>query len=313
MIDLRSLALALGGDVCGKSVSAPGPGHTPRDRSLSVTLDSNAPDGFLIYSHAGDDWKACRDYVRQRLGLPSWQPGDEQNRTIPPKHVKKWDLAAIKSEVGLQPRTEDDLIRIERATKIWNEADNPRGSVAEKYLAARCLELPDDLSGPVLRYHGRTPWRDENSGQTIRIPCLIAAFRSIDDDSITAIHRIRVDLPERWPKTERRMFGVVRRSAVKLGVSTKTLIIGEGVETCMAARQFEIGDFAWALGSVGAISFFPILPGIRKLLVLSETGAASTEAVRICTRRWRDAYREANAVVPNIGSDMNDALMAVSR
>jgi hypothetical protein len=116
MIDLRSLALALGGDVCGKSVSAPGPGHSPRDRSLSVALDSNAPDGFLIYSHAGDDWKVCRDYVRQRLGLPSWQPGDEQNRTIPPKHVQKWDLATIESEVGLQPRTEDDLIRIERAT-----------------------------------------------------------------------------------------------------------------------------------------------------------------------------------------------------
>ena len=148
-----------------------------RSRSIATPLTD-----FLIYSHAGDDWKACRDYVRQRLGLPSWEPGDEQNRTIPPKHVKKWDLAAIESEVGLQPRTEDDLIRIERATKIWNEADNPRGSVAEKYLAARCLELPDDLSGPVLRYHGRTPWRDENSGQTIRIPCLIAAFRSIDDD-----------------------------------------------------------------------------------------------------------------------------------
>ena len=62
------------------------------------------------------------------------------------------------------------------------------------------------------------------------------------------------------------MFGVVRRSAVKLGVSTKTLIIGEGVETCMAARQFEIGDFAWALGSVGAIWFFRAA-GIRKLLV----------------------------------------------
>src|SRR6476661_8156707 len=130
--DLRSLASALGGDVSGNTVSAPGPGHTPRDRSLAIRLDSNAPDGFLCFSHAGDDWKVCRDYVRQRLGLPSWEPGDEQNRTIPPKHVRKWDLAAIESEVEeLQPRTEDDLIRIERAVKIWNEADGPRGTAAE--------------------------------------------------------------------------------------------------------------------------------------------------------------------------------------
>jgi Toprim domain len=311
--DLRSLARALGGDVGGKSVSAPGPGHSPRDRSLSVTIDASAPDGFLVFSHAGDDWKVCRDYVRQRLGLPSWEPGDEQHRTIPPKHVKKWDLAAIDSEVGMQPRTEDDLIRIERAVKIWNESDSPRGTAAEQYLASRCLDLPDDLAGSVLRFHPRTPWRDENSGETIRIPCLIAPFRSIDDDQITAIHRIRVDQPERWPKTDRRMFGVVRRSAVKLGMPTKTLIIGEGVETCMAARQFDLGNFAWALGSVGAISFFPVLPGIRTLLILAETGNASAEAVKICSRRWQDSYRTVKIAKPDIGSDMNDALMAVSR
>jgi putative DNA primase/helicase len=308
--DLRSLARALGGDVSGKTLSAPGPGHTPRDRSLSITLDSNAPDGFLVFSHAGDDWRVCRDYVRQRLGLPAWEPGDERSRTIPPQHIKKWDLAAIESEVGMQPRTEDDLIRIERAVKIWNEADNPRGTVAEQYLASRCLDLPDDLAGSVLRFHSKTPWRDENSGQTIRIPCLLAAFRSFDDDEITAIHRIRADQPERWPKTERRMFGVVRRAAVKLGAPSKTLIIGEGVETSMAARQMEVGDYAWALGSVGAISFFPVLPGIRKLLLLSETGNASAEALKICSRRWRDAYREVNTVIPTEGSDLNDALMA---
>ena len=95
MIDRKDRSPSLSVERLREKRSAPGPGHTPRDRSLSVTLDSNAPDGFLIYRHAGDDWKACRDYVRQRLGLPSWQPGDEQNRTIPPKHVKKSDLAAI--------------------------------------------------------------------------------------------------------------------------------------------------------------------------------------------------------------------------
>src|SRR5947209_7650722 len=73
------VARALGGEVAGRdTVLIPGPGHSPRDRSLSIRLDAAAPDGFLIYSHAGDPWQDCRDYVRSRLGLPSWQPGDGQ-------------------------------------------------------------------------------------------------------------------------------------------------------------------------------------------------------------------------------------------
>lgn len=46
-MDARSLAHALGGDVVGRDkVTVPGPGHSPRDRSLSIKLDPNAPDGF---------------------------------------------------------------------------------------------------------------------------------------------------------------------------------------------------------------------------------------------------------------------------
>ena len=53
-MNIRAVAAALGGDVVGNNtVSAPGPGHSPRDRSLSVKMDANASDGFLIYSHSG--------------------------------------------------------------------------------------------------------------------------------------------------------------------------------------------------------------------------------------------------------------------
>jgi hypothetical protein len=34
-----------------------------------------APDGFVVFSHAGDDPIKCRDYVRERCGEPAWQPG----------------------------------------------------------------------------------------------------------------------------------------------------------------------------------------------------------------------------------------------
>ena len=65
---LRSTAHALGGDVSGhNSIAIPGPGHSGRDRSLSVTFDDSAPDGCLVNSFAGDYFAACRDHVRQLL------------------------------------------------------------------------------------------------------------------------------------------------------------------------------------------------------------------------------------------------------
>jgi putative DNA primase/helicase len=309
MTDLRYIARSLGGEVSGRQVIAPGPGHSPHDRSLAVRPTPDAPDGFQVYSHAGDDWQQCRDYVRQRLGLPAWQPGDERHgqRTIPQQQIDKWDFDVIDRE-SEDRRSEDDLIRIERAAKLWNEAKSPLGTAAQDYLRSRALDLTDDIAGSVLRFHPRCPWRDENTGRTEFIPCLLAAFRSIDDDTVTAVHRIRVDRPKRWPKTDRRMLGVVHRAAVKLGAAGDKLTIGEGVETCLAACQLELGP-AWALGSVGAISFFPLLDDIRELTILAEAGEASSRAIKICGRRWRRGGRRVLISRSEVGSDHNDILM----
>jgi putative DNA primase/helicase len=313
MIDLRSVARALGGEVSGRQVLAPGPGHSPRDRSLAVRPHSSAPDGFMVHSHCGDDWQTCRDYVRQKLGLPAWEPGDDRQkqRTIPPHQIDKWDFDVIDNECEDRRRTEDDLIRIERAAKLWAEGQSPVKTPAEDYLRSRALSVTNELADDVLRYHPRCPWRNENTGRTEFIPCLLAAFRSIDDDTITAVHRMRLDRPEQWPKTERRMLGVVHRAAVKLGPSGTKLTIGEGVETCMAAQQLGLAP-AWALGSVGAISFFPLLDGVRELTILAESGEASERHVKVCGRRWKRAGRRVLISHPTIGSDHNDALMRCS-
>jgi len=76
-LDLRAIARALGGEVSGQRVLAPGPQHSPKDRSLCVSLAPAMPSGFLVHSFAGDDPIQCKDYVRARLGLPSWQPGGQ--------------------------------------------------------------------------------------------------------------------------------------------------------------------------------------------------------------------------------------------
>jgi hypothetical protein len=308
VLSAKEAALRLHGQCHGRTVLCPGPGHSRRDRSLSVRLDPNAPDGFLCFSHAADDWQACRDYVRERLGLPRWQPGDEQNRRIPSQHVGKWDLACTDAGADARPFTEDDLLRIKRAEELWSEAGDPRGTLAERYLKSRWLDLPDNLAGSVLRFHPRCPWRDETTGRTDRLPALIAAFRSIDDNQITAVHRIALDA--NGNKIGRRMLGVVHRAAVKLDPATDSVAIGEGIETAMAARQLGVEAPCWALGSVGAISFFPVLDSVNRLFILGELGEASAQASRLCGRRWQRARRRVTLIRPTVGDDLNDALMA---
>jgi putative DNA primase/helicase len=308
MIDLRGIAHVLGGEVSGRQVLAPGPGHSPRDRSLSIKIEPDAPSGFVVFSHCGDDPLLCKDYVCKRLGLPTWQPGDGRDRRIDPTRVRAFDRSALDRGSEKRPRTEDDHTRIERAAAIWDEARDPRGTPVEQYLHARRLDLNDDLAD-VLRFHARTPWRDENVGKTVFIPCMIAAFRSIDDGTITAIHRIRLDQPEAWPKTQRRMLGIVHRAAIMFDPIGPKLAIGEGVETVMAARKLGIRP-TWALGSVGAISFFPLLDSVNCLRILGEAGEASAGAIRLCGRRWHRAGHKVQIIMPEVGSDLNDELMA---
>jgi putative DNA primase/helicase len=117
MFDLKVLARLLDGDVSGSQVLVPGPGHGRRDRSLSVRPSPTAPGGFLAFSFAGDDWRACRDYVRERFSLPR----EECQRR--PSEVR----------VRLpQTRPEDDGRY--RALTLWRRRQPIVGSVAERYL-----------------------------------------------------------------------------------------------------------------------------------------------------------------------------------
>ena len=126
-------ARLLGGSMTGpSSMSCPGPGHGPRDRSLSVRFWPDAPERFVVHSHAGDDWQECRDYVRSRLNLQDC--GRERDKQSKPRPRPR-------------PEENDEAARVERALLIWEEARDPRGTVVEQYLAARGLQIDDEVAG----------------------------------------------------------------------------------------------------------------------------------------------------------------------
>jgi Toprim domain len=311
-MNLSSLARALGGEVSGRNkVSIPTPGHSRRDRGTTITLDPSAPGGFLVHSFNGGDPLEIKDMVRRALGMPAWEPGDAQDRRARPDRVKAWDQAAVDREAEEAfTWTEDERRRIDQAAEIWDGAGDPRGTLAETYLRRdRCLDLSDDLAGHVLRFHPQCPWRDENTGKTIFLPALIAAFRSVDDGTLTAVHRIA--LRPDGSKIDRRMLGIMHRVAVKIGTPVKgDLAIGEGIETSMAARHLHGFDAAWALGSAGAVAHFPLIDHVNHLILLGERDQTSGKALLMTGERWRRAGRRVSVVLPKVGKDLNDEWIA---
>jgi Toprim domain len=255
----------------------------------------------LFADYAAGEAGGVLDFIKRETGE---QPRDwlQRNHIDAPKPAAPQRTSRRRQNDGERRYLDaDELERAAAARAIWEQAVPIAGvSAVEGYLRSRRLEPIGDQ----LRYHARTPWLAQTR------PCLLAAYRSIDTDEITGIARILIDEPERWPKTQRKMLGVVRRAAVKLAPITDTLAVAEGVETAMAANVLGHGP-AWALGSAGAIARLLVLPGIRRLILLAEHNEASRAATDRCGKRWLHAGRKVARIWPDQGcDDLNDELIA---
>jgi hypothetical protein len=82
---LKSWAAALGGEVSGDCVLCPAPGHSARDRSLSVKPSATA-DGFTVHCFApGADWQTCKDFVRPKIGFDPFKTSGNGRAQQPKK------------------------------------------------------------------------------------------------------------------------------------------------------------------------------------------------------------------------------------
>jgi putative DNA primase/helicase len=289
MMDARTVAYALGGDVTGRdSANVPGPGHSKADRSLSIKLDSRAPDGFVVCSHAGDDPMACRDHVRDKLGLGRWERGKERRTPIKV------------ADTGPDP---DQDKRKAFALKIWSESRSPVGSIVAHYLREYRGLVLEDGAANVIRFHGSLYF-----DQGTRLPGMVCLLRDIVTDEPCGIHRTFLDR-KTGEKIDRRMLGIARGAAIKLEQVGSKLTIGEGVETALSGRAAGFGP-VWALGSSGAVRSFPLVKSVAELTILEENDPTSQRDVETCARRYLAAGKPVNIVTPDIGNDLNDAWKA---
>jgi putative DNA primase/helicase len=291
-LDPQTIAGILGGEVINRNcINAPGPGHSKSDRSLSIRIDTSRGQ-LIVHSHAGDDWKKCKDYVREQLGL-------ERERV-------RWDQQArfAVDSSGLDTERERKKTI---ALKIWSQSVDPIGSIVEFYLREhRSLVLTNDIAHSVVRFHASLHF-----GPFSHSPGMICLLRDIVTNEPCGIHRTFLN-PETGQKIDRRMLGIAKRAAIKLDAHesiSANLTIGEGFETALAARLAGLNP-VWSVGSKSGVGSFPILHSLKELTLLEENDAPSSQAVKKCAERYLAAGKPVNIVTPNVGNDFNDVWRA---
>jgi DNA polymerase len=211
-----------------------------------------------------------------------------------------------------QPRLADSYeAKLSRALQLWQQAQPIPGTLAARYLTEwRRIDfaaLPGNVDD-VLRFHPCCPF-----GPGIRRPCLIALMRDVTTDVPTGIHRIA--LTPDGSKFERRMLGC--GGTVKLWPAEAQLVIGEGIETTLAAatRILYHGaplQPAWSAVSGGSLSKLPVVPSVERLLILvdNDTNGRGQAAAARCAERWTRVGRRVIQLKPKRpGDDFNDLVM----
>jgi hypothetical protein len=198
----------------------------------------------------------------------------------------------------------DTAQRIAVARRIWDAASDARGSPVAHYLASRGIIIP---LPPSLRW---APSLRHPSG--IYLPAMVARVENVDGQLI-AVHRtfLRSDGSGKANvEPQKAMLAPVAGGAVKLAPAAGTLLIGEGIENCLAAIQAD-GRPAWAALSTSGMITLALPPIVQHVIILADhdRNGAGARAARIAAHRWfAEGRRVRLAMPPDPGTDFADVL-----
>jgi putative DNA primase/helicase len=282
----ESIANFLGGRRVGSGWMALCPAHDDAKPSLSIR-ESN--DGnVLVRCHAGCHQGQVIAALRSH-GL--WRESRRRFVRSAPR-------------ISANDRTDcDDDARIETALAIWQSGMAADGTLAETYLASRGLHLPLPAT---LRLHAGL--KHPSGGIW---PAMVALVTRGSDDTPLAIHRtfLARDGDGKAPvDPQKMMLGPCRGGAVRLAASGAVLMVGEGIETCLAAMQ-ATGRPAWAALSTSGLRTLNLPDGVREVIVLADGDQAGEAAARDCAWRWKREGRRVRIARPPQGLDFNDMLV----
>ncbi len=229
-----------------------------------------------------------------RSGLSlTWRAGRPQRETLTSGRRQ-----------AITVRKVEDRSRTDAAMRVWRAADLVRGTLVETYLAARGIRMavPDSL-----RFHSALP---HPCGGTW--PAMLALVTNGRDGTPMAVHRTFMARDGSgkapvWPG--RMMLGPCSGGAVRLAEAGDVTMIGEGIETCLAAMQ--AGNLpAWAALSTSGLRSLDMPEGMRDVIVLADGDLAGEAAAEAAALRWKRQERRVRIARAPQGMDFNDVLLA---
>jgi DNA primase len=88
----------------------------------------------------------------------------------------------------------------------------------------------------------------------------------------------------------------------------QVLMIGEGIETCLAAMQ-ATGHPAWAALSTSGLRALDLPAEARDVIVLADGDDPGEAAANVAALRWKREGRRVRIAQPPNGNDFNDVLL----
>lgn len=286
----ETLARALAGRRTGSQWMAHCPAHEDRKPSFSIR---DADDGnVLVHCHAGCDQSVVINKLRS---LSLWDDVSDRCRIPTSKQPPKASSSPA----------QDDRDRIAAALRLWHLplALPAASSPVEIYLRSRGISLAAPSSvrfHPCLKHPNGGVW-----------PGMVALVTREPDGQASAIHRtfLTRDGTGKAPVcAQKMMLGPCSGGAVRLAEPSDVLMIGEGIETCLAAMQ-ETGHSAWAALSTSGLRALDLPKAVRDVIVLADGDDPGEAAARDCALRWKLEGRRVRIARPPKGMDFNDMLV----
>jgi hypothetical protein len=198
----------------------------------------------------------------------------------------------------------DDSGRSEAALEIWQSAVPAAGTPVENYLISRGLH---SFPPPTLRFHAGLK---HPSGAVW--PVMVAQVTRGSDGAALGIHRTylaRNGAGKAPVDPQKMMLGPCRGGAVRLGVPGDMLMVGEGIETCLAA-MLASGHPVWAALSTSGLRALDLPTDVLEVIVLADGDSAGEAAAQDCGLRWKREGRRVRIARAPQGLDFNDMLLA---
>jgi hypothetical protein len=293
-----SLAITIRGDLAGQ-------GYDFATNEKVSLLDIIAQRNGLKLE--GDEFWRVIEIAEDMLGLQHIDPRLPQ----PPRQRTKFDkrppLTVVETEPIQQGPTSEDIedAVIHNhlvALRIWNEAKPLMSSPPVERFYKRHRKIPIRHLGNldhVLR------WSPDECA-------IIALVTDIETDEPLGILRTYLSTITA-DRIERMALGPCEGGVIRLSPDNHLnggLVVGEGVETCLAAMVMGYVP-CWAAGSAGRLSNFPVVAGVGELTILvdRDEGGTGQRAAIECANRWKDAGRKVNFVMTDCMGDINDILI----